>query len=62
MPGTHINGGSHYMTRRSQFYGAEGTRTLYLLHAMEALSQMSYNPGLPYTFIIYWRRLSTCMQ
>lgn len=50
------------MTRRSQFYGAEGTRTLYLLHAMEALSQMSYNPGLLYTFIIYWRRLSTCMQ
>jgi hypothetical protein len=25
--------------------GAEGDRTLYLLHAMQALSQMSYGPG-----------------
>lgn len=25
--------------------GAEGNRTLYLLHAMQALSQMSYGPG-----------------
>ena len=25
--------------------GAEGSRTLYLLHAMQALSQMSYGPG-----------------
>jgi hypothetical protein len=24
--------------------GSEGDRTLYLLHAMEALSQMSYRP------------------
>lgn len=29
------------------FYGgAEGTRTLYLIHAMDALSQVSYNPVL----------------
>ena len=26
--------------------GAEGNRTLYLLHAMQALSQMSYSPGV----------------
>ena len=25
--------------------GAEGGRTLYLIHAMDALSQMSYGPG-----------------
>ena len=28
--------------------GAEGDRTLYLLHAMQALSQMSYGPGYLY--------------
>ncbi len=31
--------------------GAEGDRTLDLLHAMEALSQLSYSPiGIPETF------------
>jgi hypothetical protein len=29
----------------SKHSGAEGSRTLYLLHAMQALSQMSYGPG-----------------
>ena len=31
---------------RFSYGGAEGTRTLYLIHAMDALSQVSYNPVL----------------
>jgi hypothetical protein len=34
------------MKRQKQRSGAEGNRTLYLLHAMQALSQMSYGPCL----------------
>ena len=30
---------------RFSYGGAEGTRTLYLIHAMDALSQVSYNPA-----------------
>ena len=33
-------------SRREYRSGAEGNRTLYLLHAMQALSQMSYGPCL----------------
>ena len=33
------------MTEKNES-GAEGNRTLYLLHAMQALSQMSYGPCL----------------
>ena len=30
---------------RFSYGGAEGTRTLYLIHAMDALSRVSYNPA-----------------
>ena len=36
-----------------QFGGSEGDRTLYLLHAMEALSQVSYRPVLVLSYISF---------
>ena len=35
------------------FGGSEGDRTLYLLHAMEALSQVSYRPVLVLSYISF---------
>jgi hypothetical protein len=34
----------HGYAVNNQYGGADGTRTHYLIHAMDALSQVSYNP------------------